>query len=529
MRPDYPWLPLRPDARTVPRMLALQAARYGTRRLFACMGAEWTFEAAPRLAARMAGALAAAGIRAGDRVAILSPNRPEVMLTLLGCGWLGAVAVPIHTAVKLRQLRYYLDNSGARLLIGDGALLDAIEPAGMAGLPLERIWTLDPIAGTDLGVDIGAFVSDGPAIPEPVARPGDPFAILYTSGTTGPPKGVLCPHAQFHWWGLHTAHFLELRDGDVLATTLPLFHTNAINTFFQALLTGGTHVVLPRFSASTFWRDMAESQATVGYLLGAMVPMLLAQAPSDAEKAHSLRVILGPGVPEPQHAALFARAGVRLVDGFGSTETNFVIGSTASQRVAGRIGRTAPGITAQVVDDDDVSVPDGSAGELVLRADEPQCFASGYFGMADKTVEAWRNQWVHTGDRVIRHADGTFVFVDRIKDVIRRRGENISAFEVEQVISALPEVEGVAVYPVPSDLAEDEVMAAIVLRAGAVLSAVDLFEACARDLPRHAVPRFVTFVVELPRTENGKIQKFKLRERGVTVGTIDRLAPAGRA
>jgi crotonobetaine/carnitine-CoA ligase len=162
-----------------------------------------------------------------------------------------------------------------------------------------------------------------------------------------------------------------------------------------------------------------------------------------------------------------------------------------------------------------------------VRADEAHCFASGYFGMPDKTVEAWRNQWVHTGDRVIRHADGTFSFVDRLKDVIRRRGENISSFEVEQVVAAFPEVEAVAVYPVPSDFAEDEVMAALVLKPGARLSAPDFFAACARDLPRHAVPRYVDFLSELPRTGNGKIQKFRLREAGVTAATVDRLSSSG--
>ncbi len=334
----------------------------------------------------------------------------------------------------------------------------------------------------------------------------------------------MCPQAQFHWWAMQTARFLELRDGDVLATTLPLFHTNAINTFFQALLTGSTQVVLPRFSASGFWPAMVECGATVGYLLGAMVPMLMAQPPGPAERAHRMRVALGPGVPASMHDTLFARTGVRLVDGFGSTETNFVIGGTASERVPGRMGRVAPGIAARVVDEDDAEVAADAPGELILRAEEPYCFASGYFGMPDKTVEAWRNLWFHTGDRVIRHADGTFTFLDRMKDVIRRRGENISSFEVEQVVAAHPAVETVAVFPVPSELAEDEVMAAVVVKPGETLPAEEFFAFCARELPRHAVPRYLDVVAELPRTENGKVQKFKLRERGVAPTTVDRNA-----
>lgn len=513
-----------PAERTIPRMLVTQAQRYAERRLFSCLGEVWSYTDAPRIAAEMAGALSDAGIRTGDTVAILAQNRPEVMRVLLGCAWLGAVAVPLNAAVKSRQLRYYLENSGARLLIGEPALLDGLEPEALAGLAVERVWRFDDGADNRLGKPAVPFEGIGAAVPAFAARPGDPFAILYTSGTTGAPKGVVCPHAQFYWWGAHAARFLEIGARDVLATTLPLFHTNAINCFFQALLTGAEQVVLPRFSASGYWRDMASCGATHGYLLGAMVPMLMAQPAAHAEKSHGMRVALGPGVPAAMHETLFERTGVRLVDGFGSTETNFVIGGTVHERVPGRMGRVAQGFTAMVADADDAPLADGVAGELLLRADDPYAFASGYFGQPDKTVEAWRNLWFHTGDRVIRHPDGQFSFLDRLKDVIRRRGENISSFEVEQVIAALPEVEAVAVYPVPSDLAEDEVMAAIVLSAGASADAALVIAHCERELPRHAVPRYLVFLDDLPRTENGKIQKFVLRATGVTPGTFDRTA-----
>jgi crotonobetaine/carnitine-CoA ligase len=267
---------------------------------------------------------------------------------------------------------------------------------------------------------------------------------------------------------------------------------------------------------------MVEHKATVGYLLGAMVPILLAQTPHAAERAHCLRTALGPGVPQRLHENLFNRTGVTLADGFGSTETNFVIGCSAQDRVAGRIGRPASGISARVVDEWDNEKPDGEAGELLLRADDPFVFSSGYFGLAEKTLETWRNLWFHTGDRVIRHADGSFSFIDRIKDVIRRRGENISSFEVEQILASISQIEAAAVYAVPSDLAEDEVMAALVLKAGAQLSAESVFALCEKELPRFAVPRYLEFLPDLPRTENGKIQKFILMQRGVTEQTIDR-------
>jgi crotonobetaine/carnitine-CoA ligase len=182
------------------------------------------------------------------------------------------------------------------------------------------------------------------------------------------------------------------------------------------------------------------------------------------------------------------------------------------------------GFAARVVDVHDNEVADGEAGELVLRADEPFAFATGYFGMAEKTVEAWRNLWFHTGDRVVRESDGYYRFIDRMKDAIRRRGENISSFEVEEVLVSHPQIENAAVFPVRSELAEEEVMAALVLRPGAQIGYAELLDFCQPRMPYFAVPRYLQFVDALPVTENGKVTKYKLRERGVTAGTWDREA-----
>jgi crotonobetaine/carnitine-CoA ligase len=191
------------------------------------------------------------------------------------------------------------------------------------------------------------------------------------------------------------------------------------------------------------------------------------------------------------------------------------------------MGWLRPGFEARVVDALDAELPAGAAGELVLRADEPFTFSSGYFGQPEATVAAWRNLWFHTGDRVVREADGAFRFIDRIKDAIRRRGENVSSYEVEQVLQSHPAVAAVAVYPVRSELAEDEVMAALVAREGETLVPAELANFCAARLPYFAIPRFIEIVAELPRTENGKVQKYRLRERGVTQSAWDRQAVAG--
>jgi crotonobetaine/carnitine-CoA ligase len=516
-----------PSARTVPVMLQRQAERYRERSLFVCEGARWSYADVADIAARSGGRFAAAGIAKGDRVAILCGNRPEFLDLFLGCAWIGAISVPLNVAARGPQLEHMLRSSGARLLVLEREWMPALEFVDLARLQLETIWVIDP----DAGMADRHWAVPVRALPErtaPVAaadlRPHDLLTILFTSGTTGPSKGVCCPHAQFFWWGFNVLRQLELREGDIQHTTLPLFHVNAMGCFFQALLNGSTQVVAKRFSASNFWPALVASGATVTYLLGAMVPMLLARPPCAEEKQHKVRVALAPGTPAHLHEDFTARSGIYLLDAYGATESNAVIGAPVETRRPGFMGRVFEGFHARVVDDDDNEVADGTPGELLLRADEPFAMAAGYFGMADKTVEAWRNLWLHTGDRVVRDEQGYYKFIDRIKESIRRRGENISSFEVERVIMSHPAVEVAAVFPVASELAEDEVMATIIVKEGAALDGAELIRFCEGRLSYFAIPRFVDFVADMPRTESGKVQKFKLRERGRSADTWDREA-----
>jgi crotonobetaine/carnitine-CoA ligase len=516
--------------RTLPAILERQARRYGNRRFFSAGDAVWSFGDARTIAARFAGTLAAANVHPGDRVALVCGNRPELMQIYLGCGWLGAVAVPINTAARGSQLQHILSNSGAKLLAIEASLLEALDFVDLSKLALERIWLVggEAPAARD-GIPVTNLPPLGAASPAASIDPAHNVAILYTSGTTGPSKGVCCPHAQYFWWGLNSVRNLEIRHSDVLSTTLPLYHSNALGTFYAALLSGATLVAEPRFSASQFWQVLIDRSATVTYLLGAMVPILLAREPSPQELTHTVRRALAPGVPANLHAAFELRSGIHLIDGYGSTETNFIIGTTTAERRGGTMGTVRKGYHARIIDQTGGDVPAGKPGELVVHSDEPLAFATGYFAMPDKTAEAFRDGWFHTGDRTVRDRDGYFRFVDRLKDAIRRRGENISSFEVEQVLLSHPDVGQAAVFPVPSELAEDEVMAAIVRRPGSKLSESALCEFCRRRLARFAVPRFIAFVDTLPTTENGKVQKYKLRERGVVPGTWDREAVAAEA
>jgi len=533
---------LAPPERHLPALLGRQAALYRDSPFLRVAGHQWSHQDAIAAAGARAAALAQAGVARGDRVALMCGNRLEFIEVFLACGWLGAVAVPINTASMGPQIGYFLADSQARLLVIEAQFLARLETAELSGTPLAAIWVIEAAAALAptpapiamplaLAARLPAdAVCSYPPLAAPVAaadvQPGEPLAILYTSGTTGPAKGVVCPHAQYYWWAVNSADVLAIDAGDTLCTTLPLFHINALNTLGQALVTGSQVVFESRFSASGFWPAMQANGATVIFLLGAMVPILLAQPPGAAERGHRVRIGLGPGVPASAGAAFRDRTGVCLLEGYGSTETNFAIATALDSPRGGVMGWLRPGFEARVADDDDVELPAGVPGELLLRAQEPYAFASGYFNMPQKTVEAWRNLWFHTGDRVVQEADGAYRFIDRIKDAIRRRGENISSYEVEQVLLSHPGVAAVAVYPVRSELAEDEVMAALTVRPGHTVDPVELTRFCGSLLPYFAVPRYVDILEDLPRTENGKVQKYKLRERGVAGTTWDRMRPA---
>ncbi len=337
-----------PEQRTLPELLRQQARRHGDRPLFSAGETSWSFEQTLAIAARFAGTLAAAGIRCGDRVALMCGNRAEFMESFLGCAWLGAVAVPINTAARGPQLAHFLQNSGARLLIVEAPLLEALALLDTDRLALEQIWLIGgatpvPLPAAFERIAVTSVPPRAAAIAPGATDPAQTLAILYTSGTTGPSKGVCCPHAQYFWWGLNGIRNLELREGDVLSSTLPLFHTNALGTFHQALLRGCTLVAEPRFSASRFWPRLIERHATVTYLLGAMVPILLSRPPSADERNHKARCALAPGVPANLHAAFHERTGIALLDGYGSTETNFVIGGCAAEQRPGSMGTVRDG------------------------------------------------------------------------------------------------------------------------------------------------------------------------------------------
>ena len=519
----------------MPGLLRLRARQRGDAPLLRVGGAWSSYRETADRAARAAAALAARGIGSGDRVAALCGNRVELVELFLGCAWLGAVLVPLNTALRGTSLREPLRRARASALLVEPALLaHVLAVRGELGpLPLWLLAGEPTAAAVVAGADV--LAAPDPAGYEPLPpvelAPGDPVAILFTSGTTGPSRGVCCPHGQLVQWGRTVGRALELGPADVLHTSLPLFHTNALNAFLQAMVAGAGYSLGRRFSASRFFADAAEAGATVTYLLGAMVNMVLAQPPGERDRAHRVTRALAPASPSALCGPFTERFGVTLLDGFGTTETNLVLSGSISAIVGsagavppGSLGRVVDGFAARVVDPDGVDVAAGEPGELLVRTELPHAFATGYWDDPEHTARRFGDGWFHTGDRVVRDADGLFRFVDRIKDVIRRRGENVSSYEVEQVLLAHPAVTDAAVFAVPSELAEDEVMAVLVPAAGARLDLAEVARHCAGELPYFAVPRYLETAAELPLTATGKVRKEQLRATGISVRTWDREA-----
>lgn len=516
-RSDLPPPVLAGPERTIAHLLLGAAERHGDRVAVTDGHRAHTFTDLPSVAARGAATLRGQGVRPGDRVVVASGNRTEILEVFLACAWGGALFVPLNPALPAAQMERvvgYLDPS--LIIADDEALALPADPWRRFDAPLLRLQ----------GGDDGSWhlADDGDRRFE--VGPGDPASILMTSGTTGNSKGVVCPNGQFIQWGESVGTLLELGEDDVAFTCLPLTHTNALNAFLQTLRFGARYHLGDRFSVSRFLDQVREADATVTYLLGAMVGMLLTREPGVADRAHRVSRILAPGTPAQAVEQFEVRFGATLLEGHGMTETNLVIAPPRGERRLGFMGTVVPGFDVRIVDDQGEDVPEGTPGELIMRTDIPSAFALGYWELPEATAAAHLGPWFRSGDRAVEDA-GWYRFVDRIKDVIRRRGENISAFEVEQVLEASPHVAQSAVVPVPSELGEDEVMAFVRLEPGAVPSPEDLIAHASQGLPRFAVPRFVEFVDTFPLTETGKIRKQALRERGVGVHTWDR-SPGGR-
>ena len=350
--------------------------------------------------------------------------------------------------------------------------------------------------------------------------------LLYTSGTTGRSKAAMIPHRFVLGHARLVIEGLGLRPDDVLYCPYPMYHLDAaVMTIAPALLLRGVAAIGERFSVSRYWDEMRAFKATVFDFMGATLTMLWKQPPSPRDREHAAR--LGWGVPLPAWAPEFeARFGCRLVELYGSTEAGVMIYTPLDEpRRPGSCGRPIGPFEVALQDEDGFTLGPGATGELVIRAQEPGLLMAGYYGMPEASLEAFRNLWFHTGDLLRQDADGYLYFVGRRKDMVRRRGENISAAEVEQVIESHPAVLSCAVYGVPSELTEEDVMACVVLSPGERPDAPALVAWCATRMARFMVPRYLRFAASLPKTPTDKVEKFRLQQMGVTADTYDSAPP----
>lgn len=473
---------------------------------------------------RVAAGLTDLGVTKGDRVAFVVPNRPEMLELFFACAKIGAIQVPLNAYLKGEFLRYQLGDSQASTLVVDDAGLNASLPLIGALPDLRRLICLDEARGEGIDVvDYGSVRSSGSPVPPVDMVPGDLMSILYTSGTTGLPKGCMMSHGYY----THSAARMEdtgLREDDVFFTALPLFHGAAsIMVTLAVVMRGASAVVEPVFSVTTVLDRLVETGATALSLVGAMGMAMLAIPPSEKDRAHRLRQAAFVPFSVEQQIAFEQRFGCPVhSEMFGQTECVPITFSHADgPRKPGTAGRPSSWLEVRLVDDDDHEVPAGEAGEIIVRPRVPHAMFSGYWNKPEATLEAWRGLWHHTGDYGRADDEGFITFVDRKKDAVRRRGENVSSMELEAAIARHPKILEAAIHAVPSEMTEDDIKACIVLEAGAEITPEELFEFFKTNLPYFAVPRYVEIIPELPRNALLRVMKHTLREKGVTENTWD--------
>ena len=487
-------------------------------------GEEWTYTALLERVRVLAGGLASEGIARGDHVAVWMFDSKEAILTFMAVNYLGAVFVPLNTAFKGGVLEHVLAVSDARHLVAHGQLIDRLEGINVA--KVARIIHVGSSKNSQILEqlefdELTAARAEPPELDTPI-EPWDTQSIIFTSGTTGPSKGVLSSYLHiFTNAGPETWHFVTGEDRFLI--NMPIFHIGGMGVIFVMLCRGGSIAMMDSFDTEKFWPFVRESQTTAFFLLGVMTTFLLKQPPAPNDKEHNVRVAFM--VPLTETCIEFhERFDIDVYTIFNMTEISSPIVSEPNPVKRGTCGKKRNGVDVRLVDKNDCEVALGEIGEMVVRTDRPWGMNSGYYKNPEATAEAWRNGWFHTGDCFRQDEEGYFYFVDRMKDAMRRRGENISSFEVEAEVVAFTAVREAAAYAVPSELGEDDVMIAVAPVAGHNIDHKELMLFLGERMPYFMVPRYIRILDELPKTPSSKVMKHILRGEGVTPDTWDREA-----
>ena len=472
---------------------------------------------------RAAAGLAALGVKQGDYVNVWLPNGVDMVRIWFAINWLGAVYVPINTAYRGNVLAHVIANGGAELMIVASDLVERLAHVDRA-----QLRTLVVAGGKEHAIPGMEFVpleklDADPATLPPLKQPIEPWdvqSIIYTSGTTGRSKGVLSSYT--HMWHMTGVQaFPMLDETDCYLISLPFFHVGGTLPIIAMLNRGGTVGMGGDFATEAFWPTVRATGATYTILLGVMSTFLSKRTPSPDDREHTLKKITM--IPLPDDWRDFAeRFGPTVWTLFNMTEVSVPIFSEPNPQAPGTCGKQRPGVDLRIVDVHDREVPVGEIGELIVRTDAPWALNSGYYKNPEATAQAWRNGWFHTGDGFRKDEHGNYFFVDRMKDAIRRRGENISSFEVEAEILTHPKIRECAVVAVPNEMAEDDVLAIVAPATGAAVDPLELLEFLKPRLAHFMLPRYVRIMTDLPRTPTQKVEKYVLRQQGLTSDTWDR-------
>jgi crotonobetaine/carnitine-CoA ligase len=517
------------DEATLYHVLARRLAETADKPWILTETASFSYRDVDRLACRFANGLARLGVARGDTVLLMLNNCIEFIALWCALTKLGAIEVPVNCHYKGTLLRHVLNDSGAAVMITDAEFLPRLDAVASELNTLATVVVRGSAQAATVGTArvvsfAAAFDQAEQYAVQPLA-PWDRAAIMYTSGTTGPSKGVIVTHGHAFEYARGVIDMLEMRPSDIYYAPLPLFHiAGQWAVVYAAAISGATAVLPDTFSPSRFWQVCRRHKATCSFLLGAMANLLYRQppAPNDADNPLE-RVLVVPLIPEVEDFK--SRFDLLVSTTWGGTEMNCPTRSgfqLPNARTCGRIDNDR--YEVRIVDENDNELPPGVAGEAVVRPKKPWMVMEGYWNHPEWTVQAWRNLWLHTGDMLMRDEDGNLYFVDRLKDAIRRRGENISSMEVEQEINMHPAVLECAVVPVASEETEQEVKAVIVVKPGERVAPEDLIDFLRDRMPYFMVPRYIEFVSKLPKTPTGKIQKYELRQHGITATTWDRVA-----
>lgn len=486
-------------------------------------GEQWTWTETRAKVLATAQGLRQLGVCQGDSVSVWLPNGKAMFLVWFAANYLGALFCPINTSFRGNLLAHVIRNSGAKLLVCHAALMERLHDIDLA--QIEAIVATGDYSGTAPGarrVHPGtALQGDATALgPTPTMQPWDTYGIIYTSGTTGPSKGVLVSYLQLYTSGVGGYGYMG--PDDRILVNLPMFHVGGTNSIFAALVRGASFLLVDGFDSHKFWTQIKEYRCTTtAGLIGAMTEFLSKAPPTEDEKDNPLTIVaLGPVTP--QTVLLAERYGFSYKTGFNMTEVSVPLIAEFNTQAFGSCGKPRDGVECRLVDENDQEVHEGQLGELIVRSDLPWAITSGYNGMPEATARAWRNGWFHTGDVFRKDAQGNYFFVDRAKDAIRRRGENISSLEVEREVLAHPAVQEVAAIPVSNPCGEDDVMVALAAKPGTIIDPAELLQFLIPRMAHFMVPRYVRIMAALPKTATNKIQKVELRKEGITADTWDR-------